>query len=258
MTLSEPVVPSNVDVDRLMDMAGVMRDLTRELRLMREIPAFLAGTLGRGPLTLALVKANVQGEPELIFIGCSAGEAAEEAASKVVLDIYRQLAQPGFSGQNLASLGATTQVTLPDSGVATVHQRQVDADHRLMMIVPGPSGSLDGTDLISLICNYLSRELRAVLMWESGPEQLGEPFARLTDREWVVLCGLNSEDGEKQLADRLGLSPHTLHSHIKSIYRKIAVQGRLPLLQKLNHAQCQYRMSILQPGADPLRVRVGG
>jgi DNA-binding NarL/FixJ family response regulator len=38
------------------------------------------------------------------------------------------------------------------------------------------------------------------------------------------------------LAGRLGLSPHTLHSHIKSIYRKVGVQGRLPLLLRAQGA----------------------
>ena len=52
----------------------------------------------------------------------------------------------------------------------------------------------------------------------------------------MVLRGLNSDAGEKQLADQLGLSPHTLHSHIKSIYRKVGVQGRLPLLLRAEEA----------------------
>ena len=66
------------------------------------------------------------------------------------------------------------------------------------------------------------------MLCSSQPKALGAAFERLTDREWMVLQGLNSDAGEKQLADQLGLSPHTLHSHIKSIYRKVGVQGRLP------------------------------
>jgi len=68
---------------------------------------------------------------------------------------------------------------------------------------------------------------------------------RLTEREWVVLQGLMTEAGEKQLADQLGLSPHTLHSHIKSIYRKVEVQGRLPLLSKVHNVVRERRLARL-------------
>jgi len=256
-TLEYEVPTAQLDADRLMDVAGVLRDLTRELKLMRGIPTFLASTMELRRVTLALVKRGARGEQELVFVATSAGAAAEAAATKLVLDVSRQIAQPGFSGQNLASLGATTQMNLPEpEGPSTIYQRQVDADHQLILVASAADGV--GLELLPLVSNYLAREVRAMLLWEAGPEQLGDPFDRLTSREWVVLCGLNSEDGEKQLADRLGLSPHTLHSHIKSIYRKIGVQGRLPLLQKLNHAQCEYRMLILQPGVDPLRSRAGG
>src|SRR5512146_2185357 len=72
---------------------------------------------------------------------------------------------------------------------------------------------------------------------------VGKPCDRLTDREWIVLRHLDSDAGEKQLADQLNLSPHTLHSHIKSIYRKVGVQGRLPLLIRFNTALRELRNS---------------
>jgi DNA-binding NarL/FixJ family response regulator len=102
-----------------------------------------------------------------------------------------------------------------------------------------------------------------MLAWQDSPRLLGSAFERLTEREWVVLRGLNSDDGEKQLADRLSLSPHTLHSHIKSIYRKVGVQGRLPLLLRLNTAIRELRQtsinSVSAPRHEPqnLAVAVG-
>jgi ATP/maltotriose-dependent transcriptional regulator MalT len=99
-------------------------------------------------------------------------------------------------------------------------------------------------DLVNLLVSHLSKALFASLNWQVYPTPLGEPFTALTEREWVVLCGLRSDDGEKQLADRLRLSPHTLHSHIKSIYRKLGVQGRLPLLQRLDAAMRDYRVKV--------------
>jgi len=56
---------------------------------------------------------------------------------------------------------------------------------------------------------------------------------------------LNYDGSEKQLANQLGISPHTLHSHIKSIYRKIGVQGRLALLRRADDARRAVRLSRL-------------
>ena len=70
----------------------------------------------------------------------------------------------------------------------------------------------------------------------------------------MVLRGLNSDAGEKQLADELGLSPHTLHSHIKSIYRKVGVQGRLPLLLRAEEAMRGLRVGRLNQRQYPSLV----
>ena len=118
--------------------------------------------------------------------------------------------------------GYTIAVT---TAVLLVHQR-------------GDEGALSTqtTDALLMVAGQLAKLLKCLFVFHTGPQALGEPFERLTEREWVVLRGLNSDDGEKQLADRLSLSPHTLHSHIKSIYRKVGVQGRLPLLLRLQNA----------------------
>ena len=47
----------------------------------------------------------------------------------------------------------------------------------------------------------------------------------------TLALGLCSDASEKQMADQMHISHHTVHSHIKSIYRKVGVQGRIPLLR---------------------------
>jgi DNA-binding NarL/FixJ family response regulator len=111
---------------------------------------------------------------------------------------------------------------------------------------------------LELAGGHLVTQLGAMLAWIADSSVLGTPFDRLTDREWVVLQGLQSEDGEKQLADRLELSPHTLHSHIKSIYRKLGVQGRLPVLMRLGAAQRAYRMRLAAEKLMPAGAAAGG
>ena len=135
---------------------------------------------------------------------------------------------------------------------ALIVTRPIDSHHRLCLIVHRrahqatlPKGQLEA---LALAAGLLSKLLRCLISWQDHPEILGSAFERLTDREWIVLRNLNSDQGEKQLADRLSLSPHTLHSHIKSIYRKVGVQGRLPLLIRLNAALRDLRNSSLNTG----------
>ena len=54
----------------------------------------------------------------------------------------------------------------------------------------------------------------------------------LTRREREVLQGVASGLSEKKLADTLSLSPHTIHTHIKKIYRKLQVNSRAEAVLK--------------------------
>ena len=100
-------------------------------------------------------------------------------------------------------------------------------------------------EALQVVLDHLAKSLHILVSCQHYPPCLSGSFTILTSREWTVLCGLNSEVGEKQLADRLNLSPHTLHSHIKSIYRKLDVQGRLPLIHKFRRALQDYRLRSL-------------
>jgi two-component system NarL family response regulator len=49
----------------------------------------------------------------------------------------------------------------------------------------------------------------------------------LTRREQDILRGLAEGLTSKRLAEKLGLSPHTVRSHIKRIYEKLHVHSKL-------------------------------
>ena len=65
------------------------------------------------------------------------------------------------------------------------------------------------------------------LLRDLAPTAAGPTPARLhlTDRERDVLRGLVDGLSYKQVADRLGMSVHTVRGHIKSLYRKLQVQN---------------------------------
>lgn len=48
----------------------------------------------------------------------------------------------------------------------------------------------------------------------------------LTDKELLVLTRIAQGFSYQEIADLLKLSPHTIHAHTKSIYRKLAVHSR--------------------------------
>jgi DNA-binding CsgD family transcriptional regulator len=59
--------------------------------------------------------------------------------------------------------------------------------------------------------------------------------ATLTDRQRQTLDRLLAGRSEKQVAAELGLSRHTVHVHVKSLYRTFHVNSRHELLAKFIH-----------------------
>src|SRR2546423_767168 len=56
------------------------------------------------------------------------------------------------------------------------------------------------------------------------------PAVPLPRRQRQVLSCLQSGGSEKQIAARLGVSPHTVHTHVRAIYRRLGVRSRGELL----------------------------
>jgi len=59
-------------------------------------------------------------------------------------------------------------------------------------------------------------------------------LARLSETEQRVLTELRQRLTEPQVADRLNRSRHTIHVHVKNIYRKLGVYSRAELLRGLD------------------------
>ncbi len=66
------------------------------------------------------------------------------------------------------------------------------------------------------------------------PASSAELLAKLSKTELHVLSYLRSQTTEKEIADRLGRSPHTVHVHVKNIYRKLGVSSRKHLSTLFN------------------------
>lgn len=64
--------------------------------------------------------------------------------------------------------------------------------------------------------------------WRSLANCLG-----LSPRECGIVRAVFDGDSEKDTAARLGLSPHTVHTYLWRIYRKLQVQSREELLVRV-------------------------
>jgi DNA-binding CsgD family transcriptional regulator len=253
----------------VMEVAVALADYTQKLSLCEHIPAYLSQTLDSGPMTLALIREVPGAQPEIVLCASSGDPATSPPNTSRFQDILKVYDQtrpltaqdaPALrAGFELRHVGAPDNVSemavqhLADYTRAIVFTRAVDEYHRLLLVVhqrtEDPQLATELAEMLQLIASQLAKLLGCLVAWTSGPAKVGEPFDRLTQREWMVLRGLSSEAGEKQLADELGLSPHTLHSHIKSIYRKVGVQGRLPLLLRAESALRGLRVQGAKNGA---------
>jgi DNA-binding CsgD family transcriptional regulator len=84
-------------------------------------------------------------------------------------------------------------------------------------------------------CGASSNAAAIVLNERPAPSAaaLASPRARaaaLSPRLRQVLDGLLAGDSEKQVAARMGISQHTVHDHVKRLYRTLDVNGRGELL----------------------------
>jgi DNA-binding CsgD family transcriptional regulator len=242
---------SNVDLNGFfMDLAGNLRHMSLLARHRDQIPTYLARVLELESLHLAVV-GHWPGQPSkittLASCGCPTDGTAPE--SPVIAARFLELAN------RLLADAAHQILPVPESvdygrfgGVSRerVIFRQINDCQLLLLLQQEPVGQPPVPEFVGkvleLAADYLTKMFRVTLECEGCPEKMGRSFDRLTKMEWNVLCALESEDSEKQLAAHLGMSPHTLHAHIKNIYRKVGVGARLAVVQRIGEARFAYQM----------------
>ena len=67
--------------------------------------------------------------------------------------------------------------------------------------------------------------------FERRVEERGET---LSPRQEQVLSALKAGLSERQAADILGLSPHTVHSHVKEVYVRMGVKSRAQIVEPVD------------------------
>lgn len=82
---------------------------------------------------------------------------------------------------------------------------------------------------------------------DDAHEHVATRARQLTNREWEVLELLVDGAGGGDIADRLGLQPNTVRSHVQSILTKLGVHSRLEA------AGLAARCGLIRTGGPDLR-----
>ena len=64
--------------------------------------------------------------------------------------------------------------------------------------------------------------------WESVSRSL-----RLSGRETEIVQGVFDDQKEEAIASELGISRHTVHTHLERLYHKLSVRSRVELLVRV-------------------------
>jgi DNA-binding NarL/FixJ family response regulator len=96
---------------------------------------------------------------------------------------------------------------------------------------------------------------KGMTVFSPRAEQASAP---LSDREREVLTHMASGATNKEIAERLYLSPHTVKEHTSSLYRKLGVRNRAEAVQRAERLglTAGWRPGARAPG-PPRRIRLG-
>jgi len=251
--------------EAVVDLAVTLVDYTESTEQCRKIPFVLSRAFNIDCVSLAATRLPIgdqllpdeQASPFVFCYGFGHHPdfCNDQKLKQLVRGLYHQIA-PHFSNnpsphcqvyhaRHLDQSVSEVDGKYDETSRLVVISRMIDSGYHMMLVGHKRFGNygIPATvlDNLSFLALELSKQLRITVAWADSPRLLGPPFDVLTSHELRIVSGLRSELSEKELATQLSLSCHTLHSHIKSIYRKIGVQGRIPLLLRLHSADRRMR-----------------
>ena len=181
-----------------------------------------------GPASVAVLDLREGGAPVEVRFGVRVSDAVDlpeelrkrNCAVLLVLSEHTDERHEQQLRTRVAEMGVTLcWVRLPSAGEPTREIRaQVDRMQRLLQQTPSVLASLS-TDLATTAARQ--------------PDASSFDLSALSARERDVLEQVRQGLPNKEIGQRLGLSPHTVGNHLRAIYRKLGVSGRHALLARL-------------------------
>ena len=242
------------NLPRHLKLIGVIGEATSHVSLLPEIPRLMVHFLPLDRVAFALVD-NGAGAPSRVLVAAGFESCDDSSGELNVLPISSEKLTTSLAtmGPDMDDVRQSSASSRSDGNAfrATRAQhakmvRQVGAKYQMVLILHWgrrvPEIPPETAEFIESLCDPLVYSLGVLLSWWECPASLGERFAKLTGRQWQVLCHLYGGLSEKELAASLTLSPHTLHCHIKTIFLTLGVRSRLEALRLLEQAVRCFRV----------------
>jgi len=126
-------------------------------------------------------------------------------------------------------------------------EENLGTDYAFRLSVESPTElSVAQMEALTKATRLIHQGMECILVRQRNPDSLGNSFAGLSDREWQICLALERPNGEKEIAGMLDCSRHTVHSYIKSLYRKLQVKSRLQMLDRLKRSREEMRRHALK------------
>jgi DNA-binding CsgD family transcriptional regulator len=224
-----------MSADQLLASVVMLHESTRDDQLLTDVPGLLATTVGAESAAMVLLTFSHNGveisrtsypppaDPS-VAIDPNTDWVTQLLRSRTLEQIHSPFPHARFlaggEAHVLFMIGRTHAVAFSVRAPGIVRTHDPAANAWLVAVL-----------------THVARNVRE-RVFRPGPATLRvAPLSTLTKAEWRVLLALDSDHGEKQIAAYLQISPHTLHSHIKNIYRKFQVQSRLSAIFCLRRAE---------------------
>jgi len=184
-------------------------------------------------VTRETLKLLLSGEPSIESVQTyGSGEELLEDLEQIVIDVLLvDLDLPGMHGTELIQKFNQARPTV-EIMVYTIYE---DRENVFAAIKAGASGYiLKGSSPRELIESLQSLHQggapmspkiarKVILEFQDTPEEAQNP---LSSRESNIVRCVEQGLSYKEIAERLSISPHTVHTHIKNIYEKLQARNR--------------------------------
>jgi two-component system NarL family response regulator len=201
-------------------------------------------------ITVAIVEDNINtlNYLEALFSGsgCLSVVGAWKSGSEALENLPKCLPDVLLTDLNLPDIQGIEVIRLVSEShdgvdilVLTMHDEK---EYIMPALKAGASGYiLKGTgsaEIIEAIIEIkrggapMSPKIARYVLNELKNSNSGQSNTTLSDREKEILAGIANCLSEKMLAEKLFLSQHTVHSHIKNIYKKLHATTRTEAIMK--------------------------
>jgi DNA-binding NarL/FixJ family response regulator len=179
-------------------------------------------------------------EPEFTFVGSAdSGEQALQMAESDCPDVVlMDIELPGIDG-----IEATRRLVdrCPEAKVVAISALQPD-EVMAEAIQAGAVGFVPKTQAADQLFDMVRRAVAGEIVLPAedlagtlqrlqearrAREDAAEALGQLTEREREILQEIAEGKGTVEIGQRLFISPHTVHSHMRSMFMKLGVRSRL-------------------------------